>query len=1115
MDILASVIKAVFGSKAEKDRKQIQPYVEKIKAVYPSIEALSNDELRARSQGLKQQIADYIAADEARIVELKARLELPETSLEEKEKISKEIDETTKRIDDRIEDKLDEILPEAFAIMKDTARRFAQNDTIAVTANDFDRELAATKDFVTIEGDKAVYANHWMAGGNDMKWDMIHYDCQLFGGVVLTRSKKSPAKKLGEREREGNIAEMATGEGKTLVATLPVFLNALAGKGVHLVTVNDYLAKRDSEWMGPLYQFHGLSVDCIDRHQPNSEARRKAYMADITFGTNNEFGFDYLRDNMASSPKDLVQRKHHYAIVDEADSVLIDDARTPLIISGPVPKGDDQLFEQYQPSIEHLYNLQRNFVTALLAEARQLIAEGKTEEGGIKLYRVHKGLPKYKPLIKYLSEPGIKALMQKTENIYMQDNNRRMPEITDPLYFVIDEKLNSVELTDKGHEELSKYFKEDGFFVLPDIGAAVAELEKSDLPAEEKAQKRDEVINDYSIKSERVHTVNQLLKAYAMFEKDVEYVVMDNKVKIVDEQTGRILDGRRYSDGLHQAIEAKEHLSVQRESKTLATITFQNYFRLYRKLSGMTGTALTEEEEFATIYALDIIEIPTNRPIARIDNEDSVYKTENGKYRAVIQQVKACHAKGQPVLVGTVSIEKNELLGKMLTREGIKHNLLNAKNHEREAEIVAQAGQFGAVTVATNMAGRGTDIMLGGNAEYMAKNDLRKAGLTDELIAEATGYAETDNQEILDARKLFAEKLAQHKAEIAGEADKVRAAGGLFIIGTERHDSRRIDNQLRGRAGRQGDPGETRFYISLEDDLMRLFGGDRVTGMMERMNIDEDTPIENKMLSRAIEQAQTTVESRNFQARKSVLEYDDVMNKQREIIYGQRKQVLDGMDVKGIIMGMMESAIGHQVRSAFMGQEHLDMVQCKELLRGLEGVYFTKYTVKIDESQLPTLTEDDFIDMFTKAAADFYEKKEQEITPPVMRELERVVLLRVVDEYWMDHIDAMQDLRQGIRLRAYAQTNPVDAYKKESLEMFEEMIDAMKEETVRRLYSVRLRQNEEVKRERVASGMTENVGGDGTVKKRPTKVVKVGRNDLCPCGSGLKWKKCTCKEYHS
>ena len=1100
MDIAASLIKLFFGSKADKDRKEVEPYLVKIKAVYPTIEALSNDELRAHSSNLKKQIANFIAADEARIVELKARLELPDTSLSDKEKISKEIDETVKRIDEKIEQKLDELLPEAFAIMKDTARRFAQNETVEVTANDFDRELAATKDFVKIEGDKAIYATHWLAGGNDVRWDMIHYDVQLFGGVVL---------------HKGKIAEMATGEGKTLVATLPVFLNALAGKGVHMVTVNDYLARRDSEWMGPMYQFHGLTVDCIDRHQPNSDARRKAYMADITFGTNNEYGFDYLRDNMASSPKDLVQRKHHYAIVDEVDSVLIDDARTPLIISGPVPKGDDQLFEQYRPAIEHLYNLQKNLVTNLLAESRQLLGEGKNEEGGIKLYRSHKGLPKYKPLIKFLSEQGIKAQMQKTENIYMQDNNRRMPEITDDLYFVIDEKMNSVELTDKGHEALSKYFNEEGFFVLPDIGARIAEIEKEEITPEEKAQKRDAVINDYAVKAERVHTVIQLLKAYAMFEKDVEYVVMDNKVKIVDEQTGRILDGRRYSDGLHQAIEAKEHLSVQRESKTLATITFQNYFRLYRKLSGMTGTALTEEEEFATIYALDIIEIPTNRPIARIDNEDSVYKTENGKYHAVIRQVKECHAKGQPVLVGTVSIEKNELLGKMLTREGIKHNLLNAKNHEREAEIVAQAGQFGAVTVATNMAGRGTDIMLGGNAEYMAKNDLRKAGLTDELIAEATGYAETDNEEILNARKLFAEKLAQHKAEIAGEAEKVRAAGGLFIIGTERHDSRRIDNQLRGRAGRQGDPGETRFYISLEDDLMRLFGGDRVTSLMERMDIDEDTPIESKMLSRAIDQAQTTVESRNFQTRKSVLEYDDVMNKQREIIYGQRKQVLDGMDVKDIIMNMMNGAISDLVHTAFLGSEHLDMAACRDLLHSVEGVYFPKYTVKIDEDQLKTMTQQDFTDLFTAAAADYYAKKEAEITPPVMRELERVILLRVVDEYWMEHIDAMQDLRQGIRLRAYAQTNPVDAYKKESLEMFEEMVNAMKEEMVRRLYSVRLRQNQEVKRERVASGITENVGGDGTVKKRPTRVVKVGRNDLCPCGSGLKWKKCTCKEYHS
>ena len=836
---------------------------------------------------------------------------------------------------------------------------------------------------------------------------MRPYPVQLVGGIVL---------------HQGRIAEMKTGEGKTLVATLPAYLNALTGEGVHIVTVNDYLAKRDSEWMGKVHRFMGLTVGLII-HDMKKEERQKAYQADITYGTNNEMGFDYLRDNMALYANEQVQRGHAFAIVDEVDSILIDEARTPLIISGMGEKSTQ------------LYDMAEMFAARL------------------------------------------------TKFVVVETDDKEEEATDIDADYVVDEKGKSCTLTARGIKKAEEFFHLDN----------LSDPENSTI----------------------AHHINQAIKAHGTMKRDVDYVVKDGEIIIVDEFTGRLMFGRRYSEGLHQAIEAKEHVSVQRESKTLATITFQNYFRLYRKLSGMTGTALTEEEEFATIYALDIIEIPTNRPIARIDNEDSVYKTENGKYRAVIQQVKACHAKGQPVLVGTVSIEKNELLGKMLTREGIKHNLLNAKNHEREAEIVAQAGQFGAVTVATNMAGRGTDIMLGGNAEYMAKNDLRKAGLTDELIAEATGYAETDNQEILDARKLFTEKLAQHKAEIAGEADKVRAAGGLFIIGTERHDSRRIDNQLRGRAGRQGDPGETRFYISLEDDLMRLFGGDRVTGMMERMNIDEDTPIENKMLSRAIEQAQTTVESRNFQARKSVLEYDDVMNKQREIIYGQRKQVLDGMDVKGIIMGMMESAIGHQVRSAFMGQEHLDMVQCKELLRGVEGVYFTKYTVKIDESQLSTLTEDDFIDLFTKAAADFYEKKEQEITPPVMRELERVVLLRVVDEYWMDHIDAMQDLRQGIRLRAYAQTNPVDAYKKESLEMFEEMIDAMKEETVRRLYSVRLRQNEEVKRERVASGMTENVGGDGTVKKRPTKVVKVGRNDLCPCGSGLKWKKCTCKEYHS
>ena len=836
---------------------------------------------------------------------------------------------------------------------------------------------------------------------------MRPYPVQLVGGIVL---------------HQGRIAEMKTGEGKTLVATLPAYLNALTGEGVHIVTVNDYLAKRDSEWMGKVHRFLGLTVGLII-HDMKKEERQKAYQSDITYGTNNEMGFDYLRDNMALYADEQVQRGHAFAIVDEVDSILIDEARTPLIISGMGEKSTQ------------LYDMAEMFASRL-------------------------------------------------KKFVVVETDDKEEEATDiDADYVVDEKGKSVTLTARGIKKAEEFFHLDN----------LSDPENSTI----------------------AHHINQAIRAHGIMKRDVDYVVKDGEVVIVDEFTGRLMFGRRYSEGLHQAIEAKEHLSVQRESKTLATITFQNYFRLYRKLSGMTGTALTEEEEFATIYALDIIEIPTNRPIARIDNEDSVYKTENGKYRAVIRQVKECHAKGQPVLVGTVSIEKNELLGKMLAREGIKHNLLNAKNHEKEAEIVAQAGQFGAVTVATNMAGRGTDIMLGGNAEYMAKNDLRKAGLSDELIAEATGYAETDNQEILDARKLFADKLAQHKAEIAGEADKVRAAGGLFIIGTERHDSRRIDNQLRGRAGRQGDPGETRFYISLEDDLMRLFGGDRVTSLMERMDIDEDTPIESKMLSRAIEQAQTTVESRNFQTRKSVLEYDDVMNKQREIIYGQRKQVLDGMDVKGIIMGMMNGAIANLVHNAFVGADHLDMAACRELLRSVEGVYFTKYTVRIDEAQLPTMTAEDFIDLFTQAAADFYEKKEQEITPPIMRELERVVLLRVVDEYWMEHIDAMQDLRQGIRLRAYAQTNPVDAYKKESLEMFEEMIDAMKEETVRRLYSVRLRKDEEVKRERVASGMTENVGGDGTVKKRPTKVVKIGRNDLCPCGSGLKWKKCTCKEYHS
>ena len=829
---------------------------------------------------------------------------------------------------------------------------------------------------------------------------MRPYRVQLVGGIVL---------------HQGRIAEMKTGEGKTLVATLPAYLNALSGNGVHIVTVNDYLAKRDSEWMGKVHRFLGLKVGLII-HDMKKEERQAAYAADITYGTNNEMGFDYLRDNMAIYANEQVQRGHNFAIVDEVDSILIDEARTPLIISGMGDKSTQ------------LYDMAESFAMRL-------------------------------------------------KKFVVAETDDKAEEDTDiDADYIVDEKSKTATLTARG------IAKAEDFFHLENL----SDPENSTI----------------------AHHINQAIKAHGIMKKDVDYVVKDGEIIIVDEFTGRLMFGRRYSEGLHQAIEAKERVSVQRESKTLATITFQNYFRLYTKLSGMTGTALTEEEEFATIYKLDIVEVPTNRPIARIDNEDAVYKTEAAKYRAVIRQIKECHAKGQPVLVGTVSIEKNELLGKMLSREGIKHNLLNAKNHEKEAEIVAQAGKLGAVTVATNMAGRGTDIMLGGNAEYLAKNDLRKAGMSDELIAEATGYAETDNQEILDARRLFAEKLKQHKEEIAGEADRVREAGGLFIIGTERHDSRRIDNQLRGRAGRQGDPGETRFYISLEDDLMRLFGGERVTNMMERMKIDEDMPIENKMLTKAIEQAQTTVESRNFQSRKSVLEYDDVMNKQREIIYGQRKQVLDGMDVKGIIMNMMNTAISHQVENAFMGQEHLDMASCRELLRNVEGLYFPKYAVRFDENQLAAMEAADFTEAFTAAAADYYEKKEAEITSPIMRELERVVLLRVVDEYWMDHIDAMSDLRQGIRLRAYAQTDPIIAYKKESLDMFEEMIAAIQEETVRRLYSVRLQKNEEVKRERVAKGMTESVGGDGTVKKQPRKVAKIGRNDPCPCGSGKKYKQC-------
>ena len=826
------------------------------------------------------------------------------------------------------------------------------------------------------------------------------YRVQLIGGIVL---------------HQGRIAEMKTGEGKTLVATLPAYLNALTGNGVHIVTVNDYLAKRDSEWMGKVHRFLGLSVGLIV-HDLTSDERRAAYAADITYGTNNEMGFDYLRDNMALFSSELVQRGHAFAIVDEVDSILIDEARTPLIISGIGQKS-----------------------TEMYSRTEALVARFR-------------------------------------KKVIAETDEKEEEDVNVDADYIVDEKAKTATLTARGIAKAEQYFEIEN----------LSDPENSTI----------------------AHHINQAIKAHGTMKRDIDYVVKDGEVVIVDEFTGRLMFGRRYSEGLHQAIEAKEHVTVARESKTLATITFQNYFRLYKKLSGMTGTALTEEEEFGTIYNLDIIEIPTNRPIARIDDPDVVYKTEAAKYRAVIAQVKECHAKGQPVLVGTVSIEKNEHLSYLLSREGIKHNLLNAKNHEKEAEIVAQAGKLGAVTVATNMAGRGTDIMLGGNAEYMAKNDLRKAGLSDELIAEATGYAETDDQEILDARALFAEALAKHKAEIAGEADRVREAGGLFIIGTERHDSRRIDNQLRGRAGRQGDPGETRFYLSLEDDLLRLFGGERITNLMDRMNLDEDTPIENKMLSKSIENAQTSVESRNFQSRKATLEYDDVMNKQREIIYGQRKQVLDGRNLKDTIFGMIRSGISNQVMLHSGEHGKLDEDGVREILGSLEGMYFPRGMVTETPAELAAMGEDELTELFFNAAVTTYERKEEAVTSPIMRELERVVLLRVVDEYWMDHIDAMQELRQGIRLRAYAQVNPIDAYKKESLEMFEEMISAIQDETVRRIFSARIKSEAEVKRERVAEGIVATTAGDGSVKKQPRKVQKIGRNDPCPCGSGKKYKQC-------
>ena len=914
-----SLMKKLFGDYSSRELKSIYPIVDKIDALADEYKAMSDAQLKAKTQEFKDRLANG--------------------------------------------ETLDDILPEAFATVREAA----------------DRVLG-----------------------------MRPYRVQLVGGIVL---------------HQGRIAEMKTGEGKTLVATLPAYLNALTGRGVHIVTVNDYLAKRDSEWMGKVHRFLGLKVGLIV-HGLTTKERQAAYAADITYGTNNEMGFDYLRDNMCIYASELVQRGHAFAIVDEVDSILIDEARTPLIISGQGEKSTQ------------LYDMAEMFVSRL-----------------------------------------------KKQVVVQVDNKEEEDPAETEADYIVDEKAKTAMLTARGIAKAEEFFHVDN----------LSDPENATLS----------------------HHINQAIKAHGVMKKDIDYVVKDGEVIIVDEFTGRLMFGRRYSNGLHQAIEAKEHVTVASENKTLATITFQNYFRLYDKLSGMTGTAMTEQEEFATIYNLDIVEIPTNKPNQRHDHHDVVYKTEAGKFRAVISQIKECHEKGQPVLVGTVSIEKNELLSALLSREGIQHNLLNAKNHEKEAEIVAQAGKYGAVTVATNMAGRGTDIMLGGNAEYLARADLVKAGYEEDIITDATGYAETDNEDILAARKLYAEKLQAHKAQIADEAEKVRAAGGLFIIGTERHESRRIDNQLRGRAGRQGDPGETRFYISLEDDLMRLFGGERIQNMMEKFDLDEDTPIENKMLTKAIENAQTTVESRNFQSRKSVLEYDDVMNKQREIIYDQRKQVLDGKDLKETVLNMMRTAISNHVAMAFGEKPALDMAGYREMMRSMDGLYFPQGTIVLTEEEVAEKSEQDFVELFTDAAAKTYEAKEAEITAPIMRELERVIMLRVVDEYWMDHIDAMDDLKQGIRLRAYGNTDPVIAYKQESLTMFEEMVAAIQDETVRRLFSVRLKKDEEVKRERVAKGMVENVGGDGTApKKQPVKSVKIGRNDPCPCGSGLKWKKCTCKEYH-
>lgn len=1126
----------LFGNKSTRDMKLIQPWVEKVKAAYPAIQALDNDALRAKTKELQAKVQGSADDIKVKIEELKTKIE--DTPIEDRAVIFNQIDKLEEQVLDRYEDALTEVLPEVFSIVKDTARRFAENPEIEVTATDFDRELAASHDFVRIEGEKAIFQNHWIAGGNDMQWNMVHYDVQLFGGVVLT---------------QGKIAEMATGEGKTLVATLPVFLNALTGNGVHVVTVNDYLAKRDSEWMGPLYMFHGLSVDCIDKHQPNSEARRRAYQADITFGTNNEFGFDYLRDNMAMSPKDLVQRKHNYAIVDEVDSVLIDDARTPLIISGPVPKGDDQLFEQYQPLVERLVEVQRKLATQYLAEAKQMIASGdkkKEEEGFLQLFRSHKALPKNNPLIKFLSETGIKAGMLKTEEIYMENNNRRMPEAVEPLYFVVDEKLHSVDLTDKGNKWLADQVNDDQLFVLPDITSELSELEANkEISDEERVNRKDALLQDYAIKSERVHTILQLLKAYTMFRINEEYVVMDGQVKIVDEQTGRIMEGRRWSDGLHQAVEAKEHVKVEAATQTFATITLQNYFRMYHKLAGMTGTASTEAGEFWNIYKLDVVEIPTNRPVQRVDMNDRVYKTKREKYKAVIEEIEKMRFAGRPVLVGTTSVDVSELLSRMLQLRHIQHQVLNAKLHQKEADIVALAGQStkGMVYVAVD----GTPFTTKAEAEHYQKDK------------ELTG--DVRQEERMLGAVTIATNMAGRGTDIK-LSDAVKEAGGLAIIGTERHESRRVDRQLRGRAGRQGDPGSSVFFVSLEDNLMRLFASERIARVMDKLGFKDGEMIEAKMINNSIERAQRKVEENNFGIRKRLLEYDDVMNKQRTVIYEKRRHALMGervgMDIANMLWDRVINIIDNNdyagCRDGFIEIFAIEVPFTEEEFDGMkrEDLYeksfqavvegFRRKTDRLAEVAMPVITQvyenqgkmyEYILVPITDGKLVYnirtnLEKAYNTGSKEVVNDFEKAILLHNIDDAWKENLRELDDLKKSVQNASYEQKDPLLVFKLESVQLFDKMVNRINNETVSTLMrgQIPVQAPEEVKEaapeesapQQHLTTSHDSLDGNGnssaskaaardTREKQNQPIVKdnlPGRNDPCPCGSGKKFKNC-------